>query len=100
MVAIGAGRVLRDPANVTESPRFSASTEPAGSAPDSLRSLAKGPLGRGLAGISGGLLILRGATGLDTEARGAAAAMVLGVACLFFAVVGEFPSWFRRSRRW
>jgi hypothetical protein len=98
LIAIGAFRV-RNQGELARGERGSALTEANEPAvADSLRLLARGPLGRGLAGIGGGVLLLRGATSLTVGGRGAAAAMVLGLACLFFAFMGEIPAWFRRGR--
>lgn len=99
MIAVGAFRVARDQPNVIQARHVSGLSGGADhAAADSIRMLARGPLGRGLAGITGVVLLLRGAGSLNVEGRGAAAAMALGFVCIFFAVVGQFPAWFRRGR--
>lgn len=59
-------------------------------------SLLSGPKARVMAGLGGALLIVRGFEGLATDGRGAAAAMVIGAACIAFAAEGRIPAWFRR----
>jgi hypothetical protein len=55
------------------------------------------PIVRLVGGVGGLALMLRGATGvLADEGRGAAAAIVLGVVAVYWAVVGRIPSWFLR----
>jgi hypothetical protein len=40
-----------------------------------------------------------GVANLDTQRRGAAGAIVLGIACVSFALLGQWPTWLR-LRRW
>ena len=97
MIAVGAVRALHGHRSDAQHTRSNA--EAVASA-DSLRAFMHGPLGRGLAGITGGMLLLRGLTGLHTEPRrGAAAAIALGIVSLWFAVVGQVPAWLRAGRR-
>ncbi len=55
------------------------------------------PVARTLAGIVGLILIVKGATGIrHGGGRGAAAAIVLGVAALYWTLTGRLPMWVRR----
>jgi hypothetical protein len=54
------------------------------------------PLVRAIAGLAGAGLTLYGAIAvLDGEGRAAAAAVVIGIAGLYWGFMGRLPSWFR-----
>lgn len=55
------------------------------------------PVVRALVGIVGFILVINGIAGLrHGDGRGAAAALVLGVAALYWTALGRLPAWFRR----
>lgn len=65
--------------------------------PANWRAWLRHPATRAVAAIAGPLLIVRGAVGVrDGEGRGAVSAILLGVAAVYWAVVGRMPFWFRR----
>jgi hypothetical protein len=54
------------------------------------------PLVRVVAGLAGAGLTFYGAIAvLDDEGRGAAAAVVIGIAGVYWGCIGRLPSWFR-----
>jgi hypothetical protein len=58
---------------------------------------ARRPVLQWLAVIAGSALALYGLAGIRRgEGRGAAAALVLGVALGWYGVVGRIPAWFRQ----
>jgi hypothetical protein len=97
MIAAGAVRAVRA-ANDSD-PRVGPGRPGEATRAYSVRSVVQGPLGRGLAAIGGAMLLIQGVASLDTESRGAAGAMVVGAACLSFAVAGQWPEWLRLRRR-
>lgn len=61
------------------------------------RDWSEHPAVRVVAGCAGVGLIIYGTLGvLDGEGRGAAAAIVIGIAAGYFALAGRLPAWFRQ----
>lgn len=61
------------------------------------RTWVEHPVVRVIAGLAGLGLTLYGATAvLDGKGRGGAAAVVIGIVAVYWALVGRIPSWFRR----